>query len=301
MKDPLIHASPLLAHGEHFTEVNGITLHYYVSGSGPVMLIPSSGWGPSIQAVMPLPVLERHCTTVYFDTRHSGKSTGPDDAQQYKLENFVADIDAFREHLGQDKIFVAGHSAGGYQVLAYGIAHSEHLLGIVAIDAPAAADGARSAEMMRRIGKKKTEPFYLANPGYYDNAVALLASQDRAALTIKQVLDATGGFYFYRPELAEAVFAQMETNDQVLKYTMQAGFQSQNLLAELPRISVPTLVISGEDDFTCDPITQAQRIHEALPSSTLAIIPESGHLPWIEQPAAFDAACEQWFEKNFAS
>ena len=237
---------------------------------------------------------------MYFDTRHSGQSTGPDDAQQYKLENFVADIEAFRVHLGQDKIFVAGHSAGGHQVLDYGIAHSEHLFGIVSIDAIAAPDDARSEEMMRRIGKKKTEPFYLAHPGYYDNAIALMTSPDRASLTIKQVIDATGGFYFYRPELAEAVFSKMETNDQVLKYTMQAGFQSKNLLPELPRISVPTLIIVGEDDFTCDPITQGQRMHEAMPTSKLVIIPESGHMPWIEQPAAFEAACEQWFEKNFA-
>ena len=291
-------SSPLLTHGEHFTEVNGITLHYYVSGSGPVMLIPSAGWGPSVNAVMPLPVLERHCTTVYFDTRHSGKSTGPDDAQQYKLENFVADIDAFRVHLGQDKTFVAGHSSGGYQALAYGIAHSEHLLGIITIDGRAVPDG--PGELMQRIAKKKTEPFYLANPGYYDNAIAILSSPDRASFTIKQVLDATGGFYFYRPELAADVFAKMEVNDQVLKYTMQAGYQSHNLLPDLPRISVPTLVISGENDCMCDPTTQAQRIHEAVPSSTLAIIPESGHLPWVEQPAAFDAACEQWFKKNFA-
>jgi proline iminopeptidase len=42
----------------------------------------------------------------------------------------VAYINAFRVHLGQDKIFVTGHSAGGHQMPAYGIVHSEHLFGI---------------------------------------------------------------------------------------------------------------------------------------------------------------------------
>jgi proline iminopeptidase len=300
MKDLTASSSPSLAHGEHFADINGLTLHYYVSGQGPVMLIPSSGWGPSVNFVMPLPVLERHCTTVYFDTRHSGKSTGPADAAQYKLANFVADIEALRVYLRQDKIFVAGHSGGGHQVLAYGIAHSEHLLGIIAIDAIAAADGVRAEEMMRRVAKKKTEPFYLANPAYYDNAIALMTSPDRASLTIKEVIDATGGFYFYHPEMAEAIFSNMEANDEVLKYTQQAGFQSKNLLPELPRISVPTLIIVGEDDFMCDPISQGQRMHEAIASSTLVLIKESGHMPWLEQPAAFDAACEQWFNEHYA-
>jgi hypothetical protein len=141
----LMNSSPL-QQGVHFAGINGLTIHYYVSGRGPVMLIPSSGWGPSVNFVMPLPALERHCTTVYFDTRLSGQSTGPHDAQQYKLENFVADIEALRVYLGQDKIFVAGHSGGGHQVLAYGIAHSEHLLGLIAIDAIAAADGVRAED-----------------------------------------------------------------------------------------------------------------------------------------------------------
>jgi proline iminopeptidase len=300
MKDLTANASPLLTQGEHFADINGITIHYYVSGSGPVMLIPSSGWGPSVNAVMPLTALEQHCTTVYFDTRHSGKSTGPADATQYQLENFVADIDALRVYLGQDKIFVAGHSGGGHQVLAYGIAHSEHLLGIVAIDAIAAADGVRTEEMMRRVAKKQHEPFYVANPAYYERAIAIMTSPDRASRTIKEVIAATGGFYFYRPELAEAVFSTMDVNDEVLKYTQQAGFQSKNLLPELPRISVPTLLIVGEDDYICDPISQSQRIHEAIASSTLVLIEESGHMPWIEQPTAFAAACEQWFEEHYA-
>ncbi|OUJ67682.1 alpha/beta fold hydrolase [Hymenobacter crusticola] len=298
MKHLTTNPSLLLQQGEHFAEINGITIHYYVSGQGPVMLIPSSGWGPSVNFVMPLTALERHCTTVYFDTRHSGQSTGPDDATQYKLENFVADIEALRVYLGQDKIFVAGHSGGGHQVLAYGIAHNEHLLGIIAIDAIVAADGVRAEEMMRRVAKKQHEPFYLANPAYYERAIALMTSPNRAALTIKEVIDATGGFYFYRPELAEAVFGNMEANDDVLKYTQQAGFQSKNLLPELPRISVPTLIIVGEDDFMCDPISQGQRMHEAIASSTLVLIQESGHMPWIEQPAAFDTACEQWFTEQ---
>jgi proline iminopeptidase len=300
MQDLTVNSSSSLQHGEHFAEINGITIHYYVSGSGPVMLIPSSGWGPSVNFVMPLTALERHCTTVYFDTRHSGKSTGPEDAAQYKLENFVADIDALRVYLGQDKIFVAGHSGGGHQVLAYGIAHSEHLLGIVSIDAIAAADGVRTEEMMRRVAKKQHEPYYLANPAYYANAIALMTSPNRASLTIKEVIDATGGFYFYHPEKAATVFANMEANDKVLKYTQNAGFQTNNLLPELHHISVPTLIIVGEDDFMCDPISQGQRMHENIASSTLVLIQESGHMPWIEQPAAFDAACEQWFKENYA-
>ena len=297
MSEPTTDASSALPEGEHFAEVNGFTLHYHVAGTGPVLLLPSPGWGPSVDYLIPLSVLERHCTVVYFDTRHSGKSTGPESADQYTLEHYVADIEALRVHLGGAKIFLAGHSAGGHQALAYGIDHGEHLLGIIAIYAIAAADDVRMREMLKMIEKRRAEPFYVAHPTYIDEAMAVLSGNGGKPLTIKEVLDKTGAFYFHNPELAADGFAKMEVNDQVLQYSQGSGFQSRNLLPDLPRVSAPTLIIVGDDDFTCDPVSQAMRMHDVLPVSTLAVIEDSGHLPWIEQPAAFDAACEAWFKE----
>nr|WP_221382191.1 alpha/beta hydrolase [Actinoplanes polyasparticus] len=81
----------------------------------------------------------------------------------------------------------------------------------------------------------------------------------------------------------------------MLRYSKASGFQSGNLLPEPGRIIAPTLVVVGHDDFTCDRVSQAERIHAALPSPALELIAKCGHFPWIEQPAAFDAVCETWF------
>ncbi|WP_114941217.1 alpha/beta fold hydrolase [Mucilaginibacter endophyticus] len=299
MKLTIDSSSPALEQGEHFFYINGFTMHCYIRGNGPVALIPSPGWGPSVDYMMPLTALEDFCTVVYFDTRHSGKSTGPKDPSLYSLENFIADIEALRKFLKQPKIFVAGHSGAGHQALAYGIACDERLYGIIAIDAIAAQDELRFAEMSRRIAKKKNEPYYTSHPEYYNRASELMRSPAKAQMTIKQIIDVTGGFYFYRPELAKEAFNKMECNDDVLKYTQEAAFQTKNLLPELHHITVPTLIISGEDDFMCDPISQAQRIHENISSSKLVIIKESGHMPWIEQPKAFNLACQNWLEETF--
>jgi proline iminopeptidase len=298
MKDIKTGPAAPLNSGEHFAEINGITIHYYVRGNGPVLLFPSPGWGPSVNYVIPLTSIEKHCTVVYFDTRHSGKSTGPEGAGHYKLENFVADIEALRIYLNQPKIFIAGHSGGGHQILAYGIEHNEHLLGIISIDAIAAADGARAEELMRRIERKKNEPFYLSNPGYHDKATALMMNTDKASTPLKDVISTMGAFYFYRPEMAAAAFANMDYNDDVFRYTQLSGFQGKNLLPDLHRITVPTLIIVGEDDFICDPITQGKRMHEQISLSHLEIIKESGHMPWIEQPDLFNSVIQNWFKEN---
>ncbi|MDT0386181.1 alpha/beta fold hydrolase [Streptomyces dubilierae] len=292
------HSNPHLNQGEHTAEINGFTLHYTVRGAGPVLLFPSPGWGPAVGSYIPMPGLEERCTVVYFDTRHSGKSSGPEDPGQYTLEHFVADIDALRIHLAQDRVFLAGHSGGGHQVLAYGIAHGDRLLGIIAIDAIIAADDVRMGEMMRRINERRTQPFYLEHPAYIDNAMALMSGTGAGTQpTIEQVLDATGAFYFHDPKLAADAFAAMEFDDQVLAYTQASGFQSRNLLPELPRITAPTLLIYGDDDFQCDPVSQGERAHAVLPTSQLEILAGAGHMPWIEQPALFAAACDAWLER----
>ena len=78
-------AQSRLTPGEHFAPVNGITLHYYVAGRGPVCLVPSPGWGISVDYLYEsLTPLEKYFTMAFYDTRMSGKSTGPDDSAQYR-------------------------------------------------------------------------------------------------------------------------------------------------------------------------------------------------------------------------
>ncbi|MCR8557330.1 alpha/beta hydrolase [Mucilaginibacter sp. BJC16-A38] len=288
-----------LSTGEHFAEVNNIVIHYHVAGAGPVLLLPSPGWGPSVDYIRPLTIFEQYFTMVYFDTRHSGQSTGPEDPEQYTLEHFVADIDALREYLDQPQIFVAGHSGGGHQVLEYGIRHSDHLSGIISIDAIAAADALRGAELMKRIAFKKDEPYYVNNPSVYEKASALMSimGSDKAPKTLREIIDTMGCFYFHEPEKAKEIFSNLEFNDQVFGYVNAMGFQGKNLLPELHQIKAPVLIISGDDDFICDPMTQAVRIRAHIPSSKLVILDDCGHFPWIEQPRAFNEQCELWFNE----
>ncbi len=82
-----------LSIGEHFAPVNGIILHYYVAGSGPVCLVPSPGWGyPVGYLYKSLKPFEKYFTMVFYDTRISGKSTGPDDPSKYTDKDFMNDM-----------------------------------------------------------------------------------------------------------------------------------------------------------------------------------------------------------------
>jgi len=59
--------------------------------------------------------------------------------------------------------------------------------------------------------------------------------------------------------------------------------------AELPKITVPTLVITGELDRTAPP-ELARRMAERIAGAFCQVVPNAGHLLNLEQPAAFHAA-----------
>lgn len=61
----------------------------------------------------------------------------------------------------------------------------------------------------------------------------------------------------------------------------------------LPGIAVPTLVAVGEQDILTPP-ELAEEMAAAIPGASLARIPDSGHLPSMEQPAAVNALMRAW-------
>ena len=69
-----------------------------------------------------------------------------------------------------------------------------------------------------------------------------------------------------------------------------------NLTARLKDISVPALVIVGDQDAGTPP-AMAQAIHENLPGSDLEIIASASHLSNVEQPAAFDRALTAFYNR----
>ena len=63
----------------------------------------------------------------------------------------------------------------------------------------------------------------------------------------------------------------------------------------LARINVPTLIVAGAED-TLIPPAEAEAMHTVIPASGCEIMPVAGHLPNLEQPAAFDALVSKFLQ-----
>jgi len=64
-------------------------------------------------------------------------------------------------------------------------------------------------------------------------------------------------------------------------------------LEELTSIDLPTLVLVGDEDVATPP-EKAQRIHDAIVGSELAMLPGAGHTSTIEVPDLVNAAIESF-------
>ena len=283
----------LLSAGDHFANINDVRIHYYVQGRGPVCLLPTPGWGPSLVYLnSTLQPFEKYFTIVYYDTRMSGESTGPKDTTKYTTTDFIDDMDSLRIFLNQEKVWIMGHSAGGYQVLSYGIHHSDHLNGIIVLDGIAGGDSLYDAESTKMVIKRKGMPFY-------ERGSDVLFGKDTTHYTLQQVMPPILPFYFHdQAKMSAFSKINVSMSEHASRYTRAARFESEYLFPDLGKITVPTLVVVGDDDFVCDKISQADRIAKNIQQSSEIVVKDAGHFPWFEQPDQFYRDCGEWLKKQ---
>jgi proline iminopeptidase len=93
--------------------------------------------------------------------------------------------------------------------------------------------------------------------------------------------------YVYRPQSAGQYIARDRTIYRVRAFTrtfrLLAGFDTR---AQLGRLTMPTLVAVGRYDWST-PVRHSQFLYKLILGAELVLFPESGHLPFLEEPGAF--------------
>lgn len=100
---------------------------------------------------------------------------------------------------------------------------------------------------------------------------------------VRAVMDAMGSCddadqVWVRARLAEAAERAPARSDAVERHNEAAFRGGWPELADLARITVPTLVVHGQMDRSL-PLAHAHALAEGLPAATLEVIPGMGHLP----------------------
>jgi len=91
--------------------------------------------------------------------------------------------------------------------------------------------------------------------------------------------------------MARSIGAEGQRNQQ------QAMLGRPQSLTDLAAVRVPTLVLCGAGDAVT-PLVDHEAIAARVPGARLVVVPESGHLSTIEQPAAVNRALVDWLNSS---
>ena len=100
-----------------------------------------------------------------------------------------------------------------------------------------------------------------------------------------------------RPEFEDTGLKNQATTARL---TWQPRGYDPHLAKWLHRIAVPTLVVWGANDKLLPP-AYASAWQKLVPGAQLVMIPDCGHLPHVEQRAAYVAALDSFFERMRAA
>lgn len=264
------------------TTDDGVRLHWREAGRGePLLLIHEFGgdsrsWRPQVAH------FARRYRCLTYDARGYPPSDVPPDPGAYGQDRAVADALAVLDAAGADTAHVLGNSMGGFCALHLALRHEDRVRSAVVAGCgygahPDVADAARAnflalADRYRAEGPAAVAagygngparvPLRVKDPDGHAEHLRILAEHDPlgAELTLRGVQASRPSLYALRDELAG--------------------------------MRVPVLLVVGDrDDDALDPSLMLLR---TVPGARLAVLPDSGHLTNLEEPALFNALVEQF-------
>lgn len=278
----LLFAVPLF--GATFEAADGTILHYDVIGRGrPVVLLSGGpGFSPAYLEPVARTIGGETTAAVLFHQRGTGRSTMETiSVETHLLKTLVADLEGLRQALGIEKLTIVGHSFGGILAMMYASVHPDRVekLALVSSGGPTLAS---VAKFVANHAARMTAGEQAAVEQWSDPK-RIAENRGRAMLEITR---AKTPAYFADRGKAQALVDSMDEssfNDEVFRAITPQMLMGLDLRSGLKKVDAPVLVLHGRQD----PLETADEVHAAFAGSTLAVLEDAGHFPWLEQPDAF--------------
>ena len=252
-----------------------LNLYHVSCGQGrPLLFIHGFGASSySWQRILPQVAKKNH--VVLLDLKGHGASPKPVDSA-YSLRDQADLVAEFIKQHDLRDLTLVGHSMGGGIALLVSLRFLNEAPGRVS-----------SLILIDTIAYRQKLPAFirlLRVPllGRLVTAVTPTSLQARLVLKLayfdaSRITDETVAAYSAPLKLPGARHALVETAKQIIPTDIE------DISSQYPRLKMPSLIVWGSDDQVVS-LEIGRRLHRALPSSRLAIIPNSGHIPQEETP-----------------
>ena len=291
---------------EGYVDAKGVLIYYQTIGHGAPLMIVHGGPGASHDYLLPyLLPLARSNKLIFIDERGSGRSEKLEDAAQYTVENMVEDVENVRQALHLGKIRLMGHSYGGVLAQAYAFKYQQNLTHLIL-----GGTFYSTSEMNKVLAEEKSSmpPEALAKLDAIEKAGLFGKGKDweKGRYPDDYAKLAWGDGYFpflyqRRPDPNYDPAAGNTTTSWDLyremwgssgEFVIDGNLKSVEYLDKLSSIHVPTLVICGDHDESNPRLSRT--MHEKIAGSKLVILPQSGHMAFVDQPNMYIKAVTEF-------
>jgi proline iminopeptidase len=303
-------SSAVFAQQEGFVDAHGVMIYYKALGQGDPLVILHGGPGADHSYFLPwvLPLARTH-RILFIDERGSGQSQRLQDTALYNVEAMVEDVEDVRVALNLGRISLLGHSYGGVLAQAYALkyqANLSHLILNSTFPSTRQMNEILAREKAQMPPDKLKRLNELEAAGLFGKGEAW--EHGRYSEEYAKLAWGPGYFPFLfgaRPDSSyDPATGNAPTNWELYRvmwgehgeFVIDGNLRSVEYLDRLPSIHVPTLVVAGDHD-ECDP-SLSREMNKKIEGSELVILPNSGHMNFIDQPDLWQSAVERFLAEN---
>ncbi|MBE1555464.1 2-succinyl-6-hydroxy-2,4-cyclohexadiene-1-carboxylate synthase [Sporosarcina limicola] len=262
--------------------VRGIELHMEINGDEnlPVIVFLHGFTGSTATWREISKLLEGKYRTIAVDLTGHGKSTVPQDAERYTMEQQIEDLEELFETLLLDHFTLIGYSMGGRVALGYTVHYPERVSTLIL---ESSSPGLKTEE--ERIARKDADR-RLAERLLISGMEAFIDFWESISLFDSQKgLSCKKRLAVREERLSQSVMGLSNS-----LYAIGTGSQP-SYWAELETINLPVLLITGEIDMKF--VNIAREMMQFIPNVHHYSIKGTGHAIHVEKPRAFATMVEE--------
>ena len=214
----------------------------------------------------------------YFSKQHRvpavdlpGHGARSSEAGLDRHEKNAAEVCRIMDHERMSRAVVAGHSMGGAVALMMALDHPDRVQGLVLV-----ATGARMKmrpEFLEQARQSAETHGNQVPSATHVIAIEQMVHSSTSPAVVQWLREKTG------QASAQATYADFQANTNF------------DVMARLPEIRTPTLVVGGSDDRMA-PQKFAEFLANGIAGARLEILTPSGHYPMVEQEEGFNRSLE---------
>jgi pimeloyl-ACP methyl ester carboxylesterase len=260
----------------HAKTDDGIRLYFEETGSGTPIIFVHEFAGDHRSWESQLRHFGQRYRAIAFNARGYPSSDVPEDPAAYSQARAADDIAAVLDGLGIDRAHVVGLSMGGFATLHFGLRHADRARSLVVAGC---GYGAEPDQREKFRAEAETIAAFLKREGMGAFAAKYAYGPTRVQFENKD----PRGFAEFKARLAE--------HSALGSANTQLGVQRQrpslyDLVGEMQRLKVPTLILTGDEDWPC--LTPGLLMKRNIATAALVVMANCGHAINLEAPDEFN-------------